>query len=198
MRISIILGHPNPGSFNHALAAAVQEALQKNGHQVILHDLHKEGFDPILPAPELGRDAQLPPLVKAHCDEIIQAEGIVIIHPNWWGQPPAIMKGWVDRVLRQGTAYKFGVNDKGEGIPIGLLKAQAALVLTTSNTPPERELEDFGDPLDNLWKRCIFNFCGIQKVERRNFEVVIISTPDQREKWLEDAAEQAQRLFPRK
>jgi putative NADPH-quinone reductase len=56
--------------------------------------------------------------VQAHCGEIARAEGIIIVHPNWWGQPPAIMKGWIDRVFRPGVAYRFTEDDKGDGVPI--------------------------------------------------------------------------------
>jgi NAD(P)H dehydrogenase (quinone) len=195
MRISIILGHPNPESFNHALARAVQDQLVKLGHSVAFHDLYAEGFDPNLPIAELGREAELPPLVKKHCEEIVPADGIVVVHPNWWGQPPAMLKGWVDRVLRQGTAYKFQVGDNGEGVPVGLLRAKAALIINTSNTPQERELAVFGDPLENLWNRCIFDFCGVKKVVRRNFAVVIVSTIEERRKWLQEAAALAAKTF---
>ncbi len=196
MRVSIILGHPNPDSFNHALAVEVREQLLKLGHQVHFHDLSEEGFDPILPTGELGRDAVLPPLVKMHCEEIAAADGIVIVHPNWWGQPPAILKGWVDRVLRQGIAYEFVAGDGGEGVPKGLLKAKAAIVLNTSNTPTQREIEFFGDPLDNLWKKCVFDFCGVKKVHRIHFNVVITSTLAERRKWLAEAAALASKVFP--
>ena len=70
----------------------------------------------------------------------------MIVHPNWWGQPPAILKGWVDRVFRPGIAYRFVEGDAGEGVPIGLLKASAAVVFNTSNTPDARERFAFGDP----------------------------------------------------
>lgn len=150
MLINIILGHPNPGSFNHSLANAVRDQLLKLGHKVIFHDLYAEGFDPILPASEMGRDTELPPLVRAYCDEITRADGIVIVHPNWWGQPPAVLKGWMDRVLRPGVAYEFEEGDSGEGVPRGLLRAGSALVLNTSNTPIQREKAVFGDPLDDL------------------------------------------------
>jgi len=76
-----------------------------------------------------------PPVLEQHCQEIAQAQGIVIVHPNWWGQPPAILKGWVDRVLRPEVAYRFREGDAGDGVPVGLLKAKAAVVFTTSNTP---------------------------------------------------------------
>jgi len=117
------------------------------------------------------------------------------VHPNWWSQAPAILKGWLDRVLRPGEAYRFGSNEKGEGVVIGLLKARAALVLSTSNTPRETELALYGDPLDNFWKRCVWGFCGVPQVARHNFESIIVSTPEQRSQWLQDAAHLARRLF---
>ena len=115
MNILIILGHPDPKSFNHALAAGVYDALQSDGHRVILHDLYEESFDPLLPAKEIPEGAILPPDIQKHCEELRAADGIVIIHPNWWGQPPAMLKGWIDRVIRPGVAYRFKEGDGGEG-----------------------------------------------------------------------------------
>lgn len=196
MNILIILAHPRPGSFNHAIAATVQQALAQAGHVAELRDLYAEQFDPLYSAAELERGHVVPPQVREHADLVLNADGIIVVHPNWWAQPPAILTGWLDRVLRAGEAYRFGTNEAGEGIVIGLLKAQAALVLTTSNTPREAELKLYGDPLDNLWKRCVFGFCGVQHVERRNFESIILSTPAQRQIWLQEATEQALKLFP--
>jgi putative NADPH-quinone reductase len=90
--------------------------------------------------------------IAEYCKEIAAADGIVIIHPDWWGMTPAILKGWIDRILRPGVAYRFAETDSGEGIPEGLLAARAALVFNTSNTPALREQEIFGDPLERLWK----------------------------------------------
>ena len=89
--------------------------------------------------------------------------------------PPAILKGWLDRVLRQGVAYQFG-----PGGVEPLLAGRRAVVLTTSNTPRDDELRLFGDPLENLWKACVFHFCGVEDFFRRNFESIILSTPEQR------------------
>jgi putative NADPH-quinone reductase len=150
------------------------------------HDLYADGFDPVVPYEELPKGAQLAAVIKMHCDEITEADGIVIVHPNWWGQPPAILKGWIDRVLHVGIAYQFAEGDGGEGVPIGLLKAQTALIFTTSDTPREREIKVFGDPLELLWKNCIFNFCGVKKVHRKNYEVVVTSTLEQRKEWLDE------------
>lgn len=195
MNILIILGHPDPQSFNHALAAGVQEALLADGHDVSLRDLAAEGFDPRLSAAELdGRDA-VPEDVRPYVDELDAAEGIVIVHPNWWGQPPAILKGWIDRVLRAGVAYRFEEGDSGEGVPVGLLKAGAAVVLNTSNTPQARELKAFGDPLEALWRRCVFELCGVRVFHRRMFGVIVTSTRQQRLSWIEEAQALCRRVF---
>jgi putative NADPH-quinone reductase len=103
--------------------------------------------------------------------------------------PPAILKGWIDRVLRMDVAYRFVVNDKGEGVPLGLLKAKSAIVFTTANTPDDREREWFGDPLETLWKKCVFDLCGVKNVQRRTFSVVVTSTPEQRTQWLAEVRE---------
>jgi putative NADPH-quinone reductase len=196
MKVFAILAHPHPGSFNHAIAEAVVSALKKNRHKVWFHDLYAERFDPVLPYEEIPKDAPLDPIVAQHCREIAEADGIVIVHPDWWGQPPAILKGWVDRVLRPGVAYRFLEGDSGEGIPVGLLKAKVALVFNTANTPRERELDVFGDPLENLWKNCIFTFCGVPEFHRRMFTVVVTSTPKERAGWLGEVREMVGRSFP--
>ena len=196
MRATVILAHPDPGSFNHALAAAAVDALQANGHEVAFHDLYRERFPAILPAREIPRDVELPRIVRKHCAEIAGAEGIVIVHPNWWGQPPAILKGWIDRVLRPGVAYTFAEGDQGDGELVGLLKARAVLVLNTSNTPVERETSLYGDPLESLWKNNMFVSCGVKDFYRRMFGVIITSTPEQRAEWLREAGEMTARCFP--
>jgi NAD(P)H dehydrogenase (quinone) len=196
MNLSIILAHPNPGSFNHAIAHSAADELRQNGHQVMLRDLCQENFPAQLPAAELQKDAKLEPVVAKHCAEIAAADGIIIVHPNWWGMPPAILKGWIDRVLRMEVAYRFVANDKGEGVPQGLLKAKAAIVFNTANTPDEREREVFGDPLETLWKKCVFDLCGVKTVQRRTFAVVVTSMPEQRAKWLQEVRQLVTRHYP--
>ena len=195
MKVLIILGHPDPQSFNHALAAGVREALLADGHDVSLRDLAAEGFDPRLSAAELSGRGAVPEDVRPYVDELGAAQGIVIVHPNWWGQPPAILKGWIDRVLRAGVAYRFEEGDSGGGVPVGLLKAGAAVVLNTSNTQQARELEAFGDPLEALWHRCIFELCGVRVFHRRMFGVIVTSTRQQRLSWIEEAQALCRRVF---
>jgi NAD(P)H dehydrogenase (quinone) len=196
MSISVILAHPDPRSFNHAIAQAAVAQLQRNGHAVIFHDLYAEHFDPLLFADETPKGAVLPAAVAAHCQEIAAAEGVIIVHPNWWGQPPAILKGWVDRIIRPGVAYQFLAGDQGEGVPVGLLKAKAALIFNTSNTSAERENNIFGDPLQLLWKNCIFDLCGVTTFYRTMFRVMVTSEAAQREKWLQQVQETVAQYFP--
>lgn len=196
MKISVILAHPYEKSFNHAIANKAIQVLKDNNHDIYFHDLYKEQFNPILTSEELISDHSEDALVNTHSREITEAEGIIFIHPNWWGQPPAIMKGWIDRVFRQGTAYDFPEGDSGGGLPIGLLKVRIGLVFNTSNTPEERENTVFGDPLENIWKACVFGFCDILKFDRRMYRVIADSTDLEREKWLKDVGNLVNRYFP--
>ena len=192
----VVLCHPKKGSLNHAIAEVVIKTLTGNGHIVVFHDLYEERFDPILTYEEIPKDARLRIVIEKHCQEISEAEGIIIIHPNWWGQPPAILKGWVDRVIRAGVAYEFVEGDSGEGVPVGLLKANTALVFNTSNTPEERETEVFGDPLQALWKNCIFDLCGVANFYRTMYGVVVTSSLEERQDWLMDVKEIVNKFFP--
>ena len=191
MTIYVLIGHQNQGSFCHAIAAAAIEELKAAGHKVVYHDLYAERFDPILPQAEIPRDATLDPVVEHHCREVVASDGYLIIHPNWWAMPPAILKGWLDRVWRQGVVYRFGPN--GIECP---LKGRKAVVFTTSNTPRDDELRLYGDPLENLWKTCIFGMVGIEDFLRRNFESVIMSTPEERASWLDEVRAIVRRRFP--
>jgi putative NADPH-quinone reductase len=186
VNVSIILGHPATGSFNHAIASEAAEALRKRGARVALHDLYAENFDPVYTSAELARDAVLPAAIEEHCREIGEADGIVIVHPNYWGRPPAMICGWTDRVLRPGRAYRFVPDGKGGARPEGLLKAKHAIIFNTANTPDEKEKSLYGDPLETHWCKVVYGLCSVPNVYRRNFAPVIVSTPEQRTAWLDE------------
>ena len=196
MKILVILAHPNPASFNAAIAQTVVNTLAAGDHEVIFHDLYGEHFDPVLQVGEINRDYPLVAGIEHYCNELASAEGIVIIHPSWWGQPPAILKGWLDRVFRLGVAYHLP-GEIGAGMPVGLLRAEVALVFTTSNTPPLREIDLYGDPLKNVWENCVFRVCGVPKFFRKNFAVMASSTEKQRQAWLEEVQNIVQGYFPK-
>ena len=197
MTVSIIYAHPSDDSFNYAIYERVTKTLQENRHTLYIHDLYEEGFDPILPGIEIPKNGKIDNDIRQYCRELAESDGIVIIHPNWWGMPPAIMKGWIDRVIRPGVAYGFKENDQGEGVPVGMLKGKKAIVFNTGNTPLDREMNLFGDPLKNLWKTCIFDLCGITDFTRRLYGVIVTSTLEQRKKWLTEVETIIKDKFPR-
>jgi putative NADPH-quinone reductase len=189
MQVLLILAHPKPDSFNHAIAQTVADAVRRLGHQVTLRDLYREGFDPCLSAAELERDTALPDAIEAQVKEVCAADALVFVHPNYWSRPPAILCGWEDRVLRAGRAYQFVPDGQGGARPEGLLKARTGFVFNTANTPQEKEEALLGDPLEVHWRKVVFGLCGIPRLCRRVFSPVIVSTPGQRAAWLREAAQ---------
>lgn len=187
MKALVVVSHPSPESFNHALADAVRRTWTSFGCDVAFHDLYLEQFQPLLTAEEARGAPSFDPLVQAHIAQLRESDLLAVVHPNCWGAPPAMMKGWIDRVFAPEAAYTFAKGaDQGDE-SIGLLKMRAALVLNTGNTVLEREQNHFGDPLDRIWRRCILDFCGVQEVSRALFGVVATSSPDQRAAWLQQA-----------
>lgn len=197
MNVSLILGHPTLGSFNHAICDTAIAALREHGHTCSFHDLYREGFDPVMPSAELPKDAALPPEIERHCREIAEADGLIVVHPNWWSAPPAMLRGWVDRVLRPGRAYNFVPDGQGGAQAVGLLKATTGLVFTTANTPHDKEVQLFGDPLETHWLKVVFGLCGVTRTQRWDFSPIITSTADQRRVWLREAEAAVARYFPR-
>ena len=186
MIVSVILAHPYDKSFNYGIKDQVLKTLEELGHEVNFHDLYSENFNPVMTSFELENSYSQDTLVELHCKEIVKAEGIIIIHPNWWGQPPAILKGWVDRVLRYNLAYKDIIRDDGKVEVVGLLTTNQVVIINTGNTDEDSENNIFLDPLETLWKNCIFGFCGAKSVHRMLLRIVAESTPEIRAGWLLD------------
>lgn len=184
MKALIVLAHQKAeGSFCGALAQLAKETLTAAGYEVTLKDLYAEHFDPILTADELAEPMEtLSGPIRADIQQVLDADFYVVIHPNWWGMPPAILKGWIDRAIRQGFCYAF----TAEGV-IRKLEGRKGVVFTTGNTPPEIEVSVNGDPLENLWKNIVFKTVGVDDFTRINFASVIMSTPEQRAEWLKQA-----------
>ncbi len=169
MLIQVILCHPHPGSFNQAVAERVLRTLKRLGHAALFHDLYKEGFDPVLPDAELSRGTSFDETVLRHIEEIEAAEGLVIIHPDWWSQPPALLKGWIDRVLRPGVAYEFEGPEFMKKEKKALLAGKKALVFCTTDKGQEEEPSKSGrlaggpSLLEELWLEGVFRYCGIEE-----------------------------------
>ena len=107
-RTLIIYAHPYDGSFNHAVLEAATSALDKAGRPYDVADLYADGFDPRMPAEELAlytEGGTLDPLVSHYQKLIEGASRIIVIAPIWWSELPAIVKGFVDKVMKQNWAY---------------------------------------------------------------------------------------------
>ncbi|MBQ6106969.1 MAG: NAD(P)H-dependent oxidoreductase, partial [Thermoguttaceae bacterium] len=93
MKALIVLAHQKPeGSFCGALAQLAKETLTAAGYEVTLKDLYAEHFDPILTADELAEPMEtLSGPIRADIQQVLDADFYVVIHPNWWGMPPAIL-----------------------------------------------------------------------------------------------------------
>ena len=189
MKALVVVGHPAPGSFCRAIADRIQETWSAAGCKVRFHDLVEEDFDPRLTAAEARGQATADPLVRQHITELSDSDLLAVVHPNCWGAPPAIVKGWIDRVFAPDAAYGFAQGvDQGD-VPVGLLTTKAALIVNTGNTPLERERDAFGDPLERMWRDCILSYCGVRHIMRTLLGVVATSSDDERRRWLAEVAE---------
>lgn len=187
----VVVSHPDPTSLNHALAKALVVAWESCGVPTRLVDLHAIGFDPVMGMEEARGTATENSVVKEHITLLTESRLIGIVHPNCWGAPPAMMKGWMDRVFAPGAAYAFPKGKDDGAAPTGLLRDKCALVLNTSNTSAIREHEVFGDPLDRIWRDCFLAYCGFRSVDRKVYRIVATSSKIERQGWLEDAGRRA-------
>ena len=136
MRAVLIVAHPDPGSFTHAIAQRVSRGLVDAGHHVTVHDLYAEGFVAAMSADEreayLGDHPVLDPLVDEHIADITQAHTLVYIYPTWWSGLPAILKGWFERVMVPGVGFVFDA--KGKVRP-GLTNVRRLVGISTYGSP---------------------------------------------------------------
>ena len=112
MRLLLVYSHPNPVSYGAALREAARSALIEAGHELREIDLYAEGFNPTLSPQELSSymadtERNIEPL-RAHVDALRWAEGWLVIYPTWTYGPPAMLKGWLDRVWLPGVSFGLG------------------------------------------------------------------------------------------
>lgn len=109
LRYLVVFAHPDPDSFSAALCAAAVKGLRAAGHHVDLIDLYAEDFDPRLSHDERVAYESPTPMLSAqvvrYAELVREAQGLVFVYPTWWWGMPAILKGWLDRVLVPGVSF---------------------------------------------------------------------------------------------
>lgn len=178
MKHLVVLAHPRNPSFTRSVCDTYCDAVQALGHTIVLRDLYAMRFNPVADADEARTrpTADPAPDVRLEMDHLVAADVVTFIAPVWWIAPPAILKGWLDRVLR-GGGFAYGYGPAG---PHGSLKGKHGLVFTSSgSTEPEFESSGKLDAIRVMWGPGTVEFCGIRLLQHLHFGPVgSRSTPE--------------------
>jgi NAD(P)H dehydrogenase (quinone) len=144
-------------------------------------------FNPCLDGGDLASlmAGKTPDDIKEQQDKVSRSESIVFIHPVWWTGPPAILKGWTDRVFSMGFAYTFSEKD---GHPIGLLKQRKGMVINTAGAGEEdAKASGMTGAVRQAEVAGVFTFSGIQEASHVVFYNVVKTDDKTRRHYLEEA-----------
>ena len=178
MKIYLLLGHPDKESFNGQIADAYCKTALTNGHEVRIQRLGEMTFDPILWKGYKGIQELEPDLKKAQ-ENILWCNKWVIVFPLWWGAVPALLKGFIDRTLHSGFAYKYHKHD-----PFWdkLLVGRSAEIISTCDAPWWWVWWTYRNGDLNSLKRATLHFCGITPVKTTRISRVRFLNTEDREK----------------
>jgi len=162
MRVLVVLAHPNADSFNHAVATRALESLTAAGHEVDLLDLYALGSKAAMSAEERAAyhtdQPILDPMIAAHVELIRTAEALVFIYPTWWSTLPAILKGWLERVMVPGVAFVF---DEAGKVRPGLKHIRRIVGISTYGSP-RRYVWAMNDNGRRTLTRALRMICGLR------------------------------------
>ena len=183
-RILVIVGHPdpNPGRLCRALADAYARAAEMAGHSVRRIDVATIDF-PILRTMEEFENGPMPDGLMAAAEAIVWAEHIVFVFPLWLGTMPAMLKAFLEQVMRPGTAFAY--RDKGGGFAKTLLGGRSARVVVTMGMPAIVYRFWFRNHGLAGMRRNILKFVGIKPVRETLFGLVASASDIRRATWLE-------------
>jgi len=183
--ILIINGHPDKESFCFALAESYKMGAFKANTNVKLIHLIDLKFNPILTFGYRKISELEPDLVQIQQD-ILWANHLVFVYPNWWATFPALLKGFLDRVFVPGFAFKYRENspfwDK-------LLKGKTARLIVTMDTPKWYYWLINRNAGHNAMKIGVLEFCGVKPVKMTVFSGIKSSDQTKRKKWLDEVEE---------
>jgi NAD(P)H dehydrogenase (quinone) len=131
-RILIIFAHPSQQSYNASILHKVAEGLGKKGHDIQINDLYAQRFDPAMTEEELYRK-HTPDSILREQEKVVWADILFFIFPIWWWSPPAILKGWLERVLCLDFAFRYDIKRSGY---VGTLQDRRAVIISTGSSDP--------------------------------------------------------------
>lgn len=181
MNLYILLGHPDSESFNGKILETYERAARKKGYQVRIQKIGEMKFDPIL-WKGYKLIQELEPDLKAAQENILWCDKWVIIYPIWWGSMPAILKGFFDRTLYSGFAYKY---HKTGPFWDKLLKGHSAELITTCDAPKWWIWWQYRNSDLNSIKRATLEFSGIEPVQVKRIDRLRYRSQQEKEKILE-------------
>jgi len=179
-KILIINGHPDQESFNFALSDAYKNGATKAGAEIKEIRIRDLNFNPNLEFGYRKRTALEPDLIEAQ-KKLMWADHIVWIYPVWWGSVPAIMKGFLDRVLLPGFAFEKREDsvwwDK-------YFSKKTARLICTMDQPTWYYRLINRCPSHNAMKKLTLNFIGVKSVKITSIGPIRLSKEEFRQKWL--------------
>ncbi len=177
MNALIIYAHPNPGSFNAALAGVAEDMLEQSKINLKVKDIYGLEFNPVLSEEDFKafHTGHLPEDIQAEQADVKWADLLIIITPVWWYSFPAILKGYIDRVFSIGFAYQYDSDG-----PHGMLGGKKVLVITTSGAEEETAISTGMLEVIRTMVNGIFNFCGFDFIQYENYYAVPTVTDQER------------------
>ena len=149
MKVAIVFNHPYEGSYCNAILNSVTCGLKQANHEADIINLDKDGFNPVMTAQDLKafRDKKpIDPKVIEYKNRLEKADHVIFIFPIWWELMPAMMKGFIDKVIFPGVAYDY-INGSTTRMKPLLTNIKSVTVITTMNTPRILYRIIFGNPI---------------------------------------------------
>ena len=187
-QIFLIYGHYNDKSFNAAIRDTFIKSSKDKGNKVDCVDLYKEKFNPIFAGEKPDNT------VLDHRKRIEKSDVIVLVAPIWNFRMPAMVEGWIDKVLSPPWAFSFKKLFGNYGYPIGNLKGKKAVVFCTYGSPQFAIRTFFLNMLTKRLRRGVFTICGITDVVYKRFFAVPFVSKEKREKFLEEVKRTASQI----
>ncbi len=170
MKHALIIAHPAPQSFTATMAKSYATALVEAGHEVLVRDLYRMEFDPRLGAEEIPRPEGFAPRedVKAEREQLADVQAFALFYPVWFNAPPAMLKGYIDRVFGMGFGYGMGEDGNAP-----LLSGRSLLSVSSSGAPKSWLMETgCWDAMRKLFDEHVAGVCGLAMLDHLHFGAI--------------------------